>query len=346
MSFYLKFLLIALSFQVNRMINNKELISHKILEQFSHYNEEKIFNNSFIDFINYKIYHIDKDNIIHKNRKNNNFQLTWKLNGKEVNISCINESCSDFGLSQHKVISFDFDRLLSNNGGIFAYIMIVYGFFSLKRGYIYINLSFIFYGSFSFLLFIREICQLFEITGNLGTLHKCSETIVYLVFYSTLIISILYGFVCHFSKNLKFISLGFIEGIFISKILFYLLVTLKIIINNLLLHYLMLLLFCSFAIMVVFVYLQNKYSKFSIINISLIGGFGIIFGTNIINGGLPFIPYLILLSKYKENELFKKILDKNIAGFYISFLLILLFCGIFWNNSSYNKLKSKKEKSK
>ena len=346
MSFYLKFLIITLLFHFNAMNNNSELISHKILEQFSHYNEEKLFNNSFIDFINYKVYYIDKKNIIHKDQENNNFQLNWKLNGTEIEINCFNESCLPFGLPQHKVISFDLDRLLSNNGGIFAYIIILYGFFSLKRGYIYINLSFIFYGSFSFLLFIIEICQLFEITGNLGTLHKSSETIVYLVFYSTLIISILYGFVCHFSKNLKFISLGFIEGIFISKILFYLLVTLKIIINNLLLHYLMLLLFCSFAIMIVFVYLQNKYSKFSIINISLIGGFGIIFGTNIINGGLPFIPYLILLSKYKENELFKKILDKNIAGFYISFLLILLFCGIFWNNSSYNKLKSKKEKSK
>ena len=98
--------------------------------------------------------------------------------------------------------------------------------------------------------------------------------------------------------------------------------------------------------MVLFGYLKNKFPKINIINISLVGGFGIVFGINIINGGLPFLPYLILSSEYKENFLYESLLNNNILGYYASLLFILIICGFFWNKASYDKLKSRKLKSK
>ena len=340
--FFELLLIFFLVIGIKRIKSQSEFYSHNILEQYSCYNKDKKFNNSFIDFMNYKVYYINKNNIIHKNQENNDFNLRWSLEEKKkISIECINETCIEIELSEHKVISFDFEKLLSTDGGIIAYILILYGLFSLKRGFIYINLSFIFYGSFSFILFIREICQFLKITGNLSDLYKGSEILSHFVFYSTLIISILYGFVCHFSNILKYISLGFVEGIIFSKIIFYLVVSLKILNNNLLLHYFLLLLFCSTVNMVVFGFLKNKYPKITILIISNIAGFGIIFGVYLINGSLPFIPYLILSSKYKEKSLYDKLLDNNLIGYYMFLLLILVFCGVFWNNSSFNKLKNK-----
>ena len=98
--------------------------------------------------------------------------------------------------------------------------------------------------------------------------------------------------------------------------------------------------------MVVFGFLKNKYPKITILIISNIAGFGIIFGVYLINGGLPFIPYLILSSKYKEKSLYDKLLDNNLIGYYMLLLLILVFCGVFWNSSSFNKLKNKNNISK
>lgn len=347
MEFFLKIILIELLFQI-QSINCQNLTnSYNILYQYTYYNGNYEFNNSFFDFINYKVYEINKNNIIRKNRDNLNFHLKWQINDKnKLLIKCVNETCLDIELSYHKVISFDFDRLLSTDGGILAYIFIIYGLFSLKRGYIYFNLSFIFYGSFSFLFFIREICQILQIEGNLNTLHANSKSVVCLVFYSTWIISILYGFVCLFSNYLKYISLGFIEGTIFSKIIFYFLIFLKIINNNLILPYLLILSICSIICIFILCYLKNKYHKFNIINIALIGGFVIIFGINIINGGLPFIPYLILSSKYQEKSLYNNLIDNNKIGYYTFLFLILIVCGLYWNNSSYNKLKNKKIKSK
>ena len=264
----------------------------------------------------------------------------------KISLQCIKEMCLDIELSEHKVISFDFDRILSTNGGIYSYILIIYGLFSLKRGYTYINLSFIFYGSFGFLLFIREICHFFELNGYLSTLNEKSEIIVYIVFYLTLIISLLYGFVCHFYNLLKYLTLGFIEGILLSKNIFLLLLYLKILNNNLLLNYFLTEVIITLSIISIIIYFKNKYPKFTIFNIAITGGFAIIFAVNIINGGFPFIPYLILASKYEENNLYEKILNKNIFGYYAFLFLIFLFCGIYWSNSSYNKLKNKMTKSK
>ena len=98
--------------------------------------------------------------------------------------------------------------------------------------------------------------------------------------------------------------------------------------------------------MILFGYLRNKYPKIIMINIAINGGFGIIFGINTIIGGLAFIPYLILAAKHKEESLFDAILNNNISIFYGFLFLILIFCGLYWNNSSFNKLKSKILKSK
>ena len=349
MSFYLKVILLELLLKIISINSQSNFNSHNIIDQYIYYKDKK-FNNTFIDFMNYKIYNIDKNNIIHKRPSNNNFYLKWKIeeiNGtNKISIECANEICLNIDLSEHKVISFDFDKLLSIYGSIFAYILIIYGFFSLKRGFIYMKLSFIFYGSFAFVLFVRELCQLLEIIGCLNTLHKNAETLVYIIFYSTLVISILYGFVCHFSNIIKFITLGFIEGLMISKIIFYLLVFFGIFNNNLILIYFLIIFLFCIGNMVLFGYLKNKFPKINIINISLVGGFGIVFGINIINGGLPFLPYLILSSEYKENFLYESLLNNNILGYYASLLFILIICGFFWNKASYDKLKSRKLKSK
>ena len=197
------------------------------------------------------------------------------------------------------MISFDFDRLLSTNwvGGVYAYILILYGFFSIKRGFKYINLSFIIYGTFGFILFINEIIQLFELIGCLSSEFKQSEILVKLIFYSTFIISLIYGFMCHFSKYLKYVTFGFIEGVMTTKIIFYIFLNLKIIKNSGLLYYFLFELFFLGIFITILSYLKNKYPKFSIANISIISAFGIIFGINIINGGLPFVPYLISILK-------------------------------------------------
>lgn len=318
------------------------LKSHKILDQNSYYKEDSLFNNSFIDFINYKIYHINRDNIIHKNQNDKNFPLEFQLEEQNnISLKCINETCLDIELSEHKYISFDFDRVLSTNGGIYANILILYGLFSLKRGYIYINLSFIFYGSFGCFLFIREICQYMELFGYLTTLNEKSETIVYLVFYMSIIISFLYGLVCNFTTYLKYITLGFVEGIIISKIIFYLFLFIDIFNKNLLLYYFITETIICLIIISLITFYKNKNSRFTIVNLAIIGAFGIMFAINIICGGLPFIPFLILASTYDEKNLYEKILNNNIFGNYTFVFLIFLICGIYWNTKSYKKLKTK-----
>ena len=160
MSFYLKVILLELLLKIISINSQSKFNSHNIIDQYIYYKDKK-FNNTFIDFMNYKIYNIDKNNIIHKRPSNNNFYLKWKIeeiNGtNKISIECDNEICVNIDLSEHKVISFDFDKLLSIYGSIFAYILIIYGFFSLKRGFIYMKLSFIFYGSFAFVLFVLNL---------------------------------------------------------------------------------------------------------------------------------------------------------------------------------------------
>ena len=342
---YFRFLLISIFFENIPMFVFQILNSHNILEQFTFYDNYTKINNSFIDFINYKVYLIDKSSIMHKNENNTNFFLNWRITKQnDFSIQCVKENCEDINLSEHKVISFDFDRLLSTNwgGGVYAYILILYGFFSIKRGFKFINLSFIVYGTFGFVLFIREIIQLFELIGCLSSEFKKSEILVKMIFYSTFIISIIFGFICHFSNYLKYATLGFIEGAMICKLIFYIFLALKIIKNNALLYYFLMELFILGISITLLSYINNKYPKFSIINISIVSAIGIIFGINIINGGFPFIPYLILILKYEETDLFDAILDKNIIFFYAFLFIIFSFCGFYWNNSYYNLLKNKK----
>ena len=343
MNQYFRFLLISIFFGNIPMLIFQTLNSHNILEQFTYYDTKEI-NNSFVDFINYKIYQIDRSNIIHKNQNNRSFILKWEITEQNnFSIQCFEENCMDINLSEQKVISFDFERLLSTSwgGGAYSYILILYGFFSIKRGYKFINLSFIIYGTFGFVLFIKEIIQLLELIGCLNSEFKKSEILVSIVFYSTFIISIIYGFICHFSKYLKYATLGFIDGIMINKTIFYIFLYLKIIKNNALLYYFLMELFFSGIFIALLLYLKNNFPNVNIINISIISAIGIIFGINIINGGLPFIPYLILILKYEETHLYEAILGKNKIMYYAILFIIFLFCGIVWNKSYYNLLENK-----
>jgi len=345
MSKYFRLLLISIFLGNIPMLIFQTLNNHNILEQFTFYDNSTKINNSFIDFTNYKVYHIDKSNIMHKNKNNTNFLLNWKITEQnDFSIQCVKENCVDINLSEHKVVSFDFDRLLSTNwgGGVFAYILILYGFFSFKRGFKFINLSFIIYGAFGFVLFIREIIQLLELIGCLNSEFKNSEILIKIIFYSTFIISTIYGFICHFSQYLKYATLGFIEGVMICKIIFYIFLKLKIINSNALLYYFIMELFFLGIAIPLLSYINNKYPNFSITNISIVSAIGIIFGINIINNGFPFIPYLILILKYEETDLYEAILGKNIFLYYALLFSIFVFCGLYWNTSYYNLLKNKK----
>ena len=112
----------------------------------------------------------------------------------------------------------------------------------------------------------------------------------------------------------------------------------------------MLIIFTIFFMIILGLF-NRKYAHFNIINLALIGGFGIIFAINIIIGGLPFIPYLILLSKYKKDQkvqealLYDNLIDnsKNYFYFYIILFLILIICGIYFNFDSFHKLINKKK---
>lgn len=317
-------------------------VSHTILEQESYYNREDVILNTFIDFTKYKIYKIKKELIYRKiEGVEPKFKLVWK--GEDISLNCIDMKCTDIDLNNHDLITFDYDRLIAKLGGIFSFLLILYGFFSLRRGLVYFNLTVVFYGSFGFILFFRELFELFELTTRLNSEYETSIYICNTVFAFSLISCILYGYVCHLSKYLKYMTFGFINGLFLSKLIYYFL--LKMISGGFYLTYFLLELITCLIFIILFIFLQNKYLMFNIVNIVIIASYGIIYGINILFGGLPFIPYLIIVKEdAEEGDLFDKLTSNNIIHLYAIFYAIILAYGIYKNYSNYKIAMNKKLK--
>ena len=337
-------------FIIEYFIKAEDKISHTILLQESYYGEEDIIDKTFIDFPNYKVYKMDIGRIYSTNNKegkggvNPSYQLTWK--GNEISLKCSNQSrefkCADIDLQDHDFITFDYDRLISKLGGIFSYLLVLYGFFALRRGYVYFNLTVIFYCTFGFILFFREFCELLELNDNLNSEDDKSERILITVFVFSLISALGYGAACHISKYLKYITFGFIDGLLISKFFYYYLI--KALNKNYLLAYFLLELFTCIIMIVFFIFIQNKYVKFSIFNICFMASYGIIYGINILFGGVPFIPFFILSKRYDDEYLFPKLCSKNYIYHYGTCFICLCIYGSYSNYINYKIATNKSSK--
>lgn len=344
--FILIFITVELLIKVKEEEVKEITVSHTILLQESYYGEKDVIDKTFIDFPNYKIYKMIRERIYTRLEGEPEFNLKWD-NKNEISLECNNQNkktfkCADIDLQDHDFITFDYDRLIFKLGGVFSYLLILYGFFSLSRGYVYFNLTVIFYCTFGFILFFREFFELLELNNNLNSEHSKSERILLTVFIFSLISAVCYGVACHTSKYLKYITFGFIDGLIISKCLYYLLI--KVLDKNYLLAYFLLELFTCLIMIVFFIFIQNKYTKFSILNICIIANYGIIYGLNILFGGVPFIPFFILAKKYDDDYLFPKLCDKNYILHYMLFFILLLGYGYYKNDINYRIATNKSSK--
>ena len=341
---YLKILLLlSLSLCLLSKESKEIRVSHTILKQESYYNETSEINETFIDFLNLKIYNINMSFIHHKYKEEENniyFTLIWDKNDKnEISLECNLDNvdkmkCASIDLSDHKFITFDYDKLIFDYGGIFSYLLILYGLFSLRNGYVYFNLTVLFYCSFGYILLIREIFEFLELNNNLNSEDEKSLLIINIVFYISLFTCILYGLVCHISKYLKYITFGFIDGLIFAKIIYYFLLRIILLENRadkLTTSYLITEIIICLLMMILFIIAQNKNDIINISNIVLISSYGIIFGINILFGGLPFIPYYILGDE-KEKERLK---EGDSIIIYSGIFIVLLIYGYYKNHINF-----------
>jgi hypothetical protein len=326
--------------------DNEIKVSHRILEQKQIYGVNHTISNTFIDFINFKMYNISKDKIFHKDGPIN-FTLMWDDN-KHITFGCFANytqriKCSDINLTEHNFTSFEYDRLISKVGGVISYLLILYGTFSLTKGYLYFNLTILFYGSFGFILLIREIFELLELKDLLSIETKEAEELSITIFSGSILTSLLYGFVCFSSKYLKYITFGFINGLFISKLIFFYILKGFTTADNITLSYFLLELICIIISILLFIIFQNKYPKISIVYIVLMACYGIIYAANILFGGIIFIPYLILAKRYKsiEGDLYDELTKDNFHFFYLAAFVIFVSIGVWKNLENYKILMNR-----
>lgn len=335
---YLKILLLLAIPLCSREIR----VSHTILKQESYYQKNTTICERFIDFLNLKMYKIDSERVYRVNNKTKdyNFNLIWVNNNNkdEISIECKDNiqsgmKCINIDLMDHYFMTFDFDKLIFDYGGIFSYLLILYGLFSLRTGYVYFNLTALFYCSFAYILFVREIFDFLELNKNFDKNYEKSQLTINIVFYFSLFTCILYGVVCHISKYLKYITFGFIDGLFFAKIIYYVFIRILTldIIETRIITYLITEIITCLLMMVLFVIAQNKNDIINIINIVLISSYGIIFGINILFGGLPFIPYYILGDQDAINTLQKG--DSIII--YSGIFIVLFIYGFYKNHINF-----------
>lgn len=328
--------------------NEKEIkATHRILEQKRIYGEDHVINRTFIDFINFKMYNISIDRIFHKDNVSVKFSLNWDDND-HITFDCFQNDtqkikCSDINLTEHNFTSFEYDRLISHIGGVVSYSLILYGFFSLTKGYLYFNLTILFYGAFGFILFSREVFELLELKDLLSIGTRKAENLSLIIFWFSLFTSILYGIVCLNSKYLKYITFGFINGLFLSKILFFYIFMWIADSNNITLIYFLLELGCVIIFILLFIIFQNKYPKISIAYIVIMACYGLILGFNELFGGIIFIPYLILAKRYQEfqDKLYEELTNDLYHFAYLAFSIIYVIYGFYKNFDNYKILINK-----
>ena len=215
------------------------------------------------------------------------------------------------------------------------------------KGYIYYYLITSFYSGFSFLLFTREFCELLELIGKLNSDDDNSKKMLIAVYVISLLICFMYGYASFLSKYLRYISFGFIDGLLFSKILFYYIV--RGLETYITLKYFLAELICCIAFITFWIIFQNKYPRITMVNISIMASYGFLYGFNLLIGGLPFLPFLILSKSYKKEDsnetLFDRLIDKNFSIHYGVVFIALVLIGTYFNIKNY-EVHMKKAKKK
>ena len=348
-NYYLKYFLFYFLFLIKQY--NSIKVTQTVLEQSTYYETDNspIYGN-FIDFSTLKFYTINMTRI-HYTEVEPNFQFYY--NDKEkLSIKCKEDKdkrikCNEINLDEHQSISFNYDYLIAQTGGVISFFLILYGIFSLLKGYIYYNLTVFFYSSFSLILFWREFCEFLEMIEKLNADNNKSETFL-IAFYSiSIIASVIFGYVSFLTKYLRYISFGFIDGLIVSKFLFYFII--KALETQVELKYFLAELICC-LIFIIFLFLfKDKNPNITMVNISVMASYGIIYGLHVLFGGLPFIPFLILsITKKSDNpkeQLFTTLTEKNNLIVYVIIYILLVLFGCYFNITGY-KIFTEKTKKK
>ena len=328
-------------------------VSQTVLEQATYYEtDSSIIYGSFIDFSTLKFYEIDMEKIHHTIEEPNfEFYYTNEEGVNKLSIKCkdVNRiKCNTIILGEHKSITFDYDYSIARTGGVVSFFLILYGVFSLFKGYIYFNLTAFFYSAFSLILLCREFCEFMEIKKFLNADDPKSKTFMTTFYIISIVSSFAYGFASFMSKYLKYISFGFINGLILSKLIIFFIIQSPSLKENIELKYLIAESVCCFVIIIFWLIFKDKVPNLTMVNISFIASYGIIYGINILIGGLPFIPFMILAKYYKAEEekdkLFDSLVDHSSLYIYLAICVGLTAIGIYFNINNYKILIEKAKK--
>jgi hypothetical protein len=295
---------------------------------------------------------INPNNLFFKFVIDDNFTLSELLGGDlYISIKCIDNityklRCNDIFLNEAEYVSFDYDFCITRIGGVISFLLILVGLFCLRYGYIYFNITSAFYSGFSILLFFREFCELMELNHGLNNREIKSHRFFLSVFFISLLTGIAYGYISIKTKYLKYISFGFIIGLTFGKMLYFLI--LMGIDKNIFLGYIITEIMCCIFFIIFFILFRNKNPIITIIYVSILLSYGILYGLHILIGGIPFLPYLILAKEpYKpydiEKGLYDRLKDKSAIIFYFVFFVIITVLGFFLNYNRYKLFIEKKK---
>ena len=355
-----------------RNINTTIKVKQTIMEQAAYYesvNEKKDdphnITKCFIDFYYYRFYYIDMDKInpnipkesvtfdfyLNKTlKKDEEKNITGEIGEAQISIKCSNKfRCYDVYLDEHEYISFDFDRLITDTGGVIAFLLISMGFFCLFKGYIYFNITSAFYSGYSIFLFFREFCQLLEINHSLYVSDKPSKAISVTVYVFSILTGVAYGYINLKITYLRYISFGFIEGLIFAKALYYCILYGLSEKHHVFLGYFLIEILSCLSVIIIFSLYRNKYYIMTIVNVSLLSSYGIVYGFHILIGGIPFLPFLVLSkTKYKDYidiSLYRVLEAGDKIPYFFGAFWLFAIIGFYLNYSGYKLFIQKKKKN-
>ena len=350
--YFLLFLIFPFQKCENEDTNRTIIVSQTILQQAIYYEEyNSTIIDTFVDFNSLKFYKINMETIHHKG---GDMIFEFFFNEDDLlNIQCKTDEspgiiCNKIYLEEHNSYSFFFDYKIAEYGGIISFILILFGILFLVQGYIYYNLTIVFYSSFCIFLFWREFFEFMEILQILNTENEKSQTFCFTCFVISIFSSIAYGYVNFLFKFLRYFSLGIIEGIIFGKFLFFFILLLLKDEEEIELKLFITEISCAFVFMVSWILLKDKYPKVTMVRLSLIASFGITFGLNVLFGGYPYMPFLILAKKYQDeddesNTLFKRLSKRHNLHIYLGIYVFFSFVGCYFN---INNTKTFMEKAR
>ena len=347
--------------------NSTIKVKQTIMEHAAYYHPKNYtyanITKCFIDFYYYRFYYIEMDKINPNREIQNNitfvfyFNITTKKNKNNnltepdealISIKCSpGFTCYDIYLDEHDYVSFDFDRMITSTGGVISFLLISFGFFCIYKGYIYFNITSAFYSGYSIFLLFREMCQLMEINHSLSNVHDTSKDISLTVYIFSILTGLVYGYISIKIKYLRYISFGFIEGLIFAKALYYLLLYALKEQHSVFLGYFLIEMLSCLCVIIVFALFRNKYYIMTIVNVSLLSSYGIVYGFHILVGGIPFLPFLIL-SKTRHGEYLDEALydvleqGDKIPYYFVAFCLLAMI-GFYLNYTGYKLFIEKKK---